>query len=345
MWKFWSPAIGVEHRATREVAGLFDFTSFSKMEVTGQGALRTLQGITDNDLDKAVGSITYTSMLNTGGGIECDLTVTRLGPERFLLITGAAFGTHDRAWIRRHLPRDGSVELRDVTGSFACIGLLGPRARDILRQVTDDNVSNDTFPYLTARLITVGHVPVTALRVTYVGELGWELYAPIEMGLAVWDALWEAGRPLSLVPVGYRAVDSLRLEKGYRYWSADITPEYTPYEAGLGFAVKLNKGRFLGREALLRQRETGLRRRLCCLVLEDARAVAATDEPVYDGKRVVGLVTSGGYGYTVQRSIAYLPIELAQPGTSLTVIVDAVPVSAQVAPEPLFDPHQERIKA
>ena len=347
MRKFWSSAIGVEHRATREAAGLFDFTSFSKMEVAGRGALRLLQCITDNDLDRPVGTITYTSMLNVRGGIECDLTVTRLADERFQIITGAAFGTHDMAWIRRHLSDDGSVLLRDLTGTLACIGLWGPRAREILRQVTDSDVSNKAFPYMTAHEITVGQVPVTALRVTYVGELGWELYAPIEMGLGVWDALWEAGRPFGLRPVGYRAVDTLRLEKGYRYWSADITPETTPYEAGLGFAVKLQKGKFLGREALERQRREGVRRRLCCLILDDPNAVAAMDEPVYDEEGVVGLVTSGGYGYAVRRSIAYvyLPLDLAEPGTRLTVIVDAARVPARVVPEPLFDPRHERVRA
>ena len=347
MRRFWSPAIGVEHLATREAAGLFDFTSFSKIEVTGRGALRLLQFITDNDVDKPVGTVTYTSMLNARGGIECDLTISRLTNERFMIITGAAFGTHDMAWIRRHLPADGSVQLRDVTGALTCIGLWGPRARDILQQVTDEDVSNGAFPYLTAREITVGQVAVTALRVTYVGELGWELYAPIETGLGVWDPLWEAGRPFGLTPVGYRAVDSLRLEKGYRYWSAEITAETTPYEAGLGFAVKLQKGEFLGREALERQRREVPRRRLCCLVLDDSNAVAAMDEPVYDGDRVVGLVTSGGYGYSVRRSIAYayLPCDLAEPGTRLTVVVDAARIPAQVVREPLFDPRHERVRA
>lgn len=347
MRRFWSPAIGVEHRATREAAGLFDFTSFSKMEVAGSGALRALQYMTGNDLDRPVGAVTYTSLLNERGGIECDLTVTRLGVDRFLVITGAAFGTHDMAWIRRHLPDDGSAQIRDLTGALACIGLWGPRARTILRHVTDEDVSNDAFPYLTAREITVGQVPVTALRVTYVGELGWELYAPIEMGLGVWDAVWEAGRPHGLVSVGYRAVDALRLEKGYRYWSADITPDYTPFEAGLNFAVKLAKGEFLGRPALLRQRDEGLRRRLCCLVLEDPSAVAAMDEPVFHDGRMVGLVTSGGYGYTVRRSIAYayLPVDLAEPGVSLTITVDAEPVGAEVVREPLFDPKNERVRA
>lgn len=346
MRRFWSPAIGVEHRATREAAGLFDFTSFSKMEVTGPGALRALQDMTDNDMDRPVGTVTYTSLLNERGGIECDLTMSRLGGDRFLVITGAAFGTHDLAWIRRHLPNDGSAQIRDLTGTLACVGLWGPRARTILQQVTDADISNEAFPYLTAREITIGQVPVTALRVTYVGELGWELYAPIEMGRGVWDAVWEAGRPHGLVPVGYRAVDSLRLEKGYRYWSADITPDYTPYEAGLSFAVKLGKGEFRGRPALLRQRGEGIRRRLCCLALEDPAAIAIMDEPVFHDGQMAGLVTSGGYGYTVRRSIAYayLPADLAEPGVRLTVTVDSDPVRAQVVPEPLYDPRNERVR-
>lgn len=347
MRRCWSPAIGVEHRSTREAAGLFDFTSFSKIEVTGPGALRALQYMTDNDMDRPVGSITYTSLLNERGGIECDLTVTRRGVDRFFIITGAAFGTHDMSWIRRHLPDDGSAQVRDLTGTLACIGLWGPQARTILRGATDDDISNDAFPYLTAREIVVGQVPVVALRVTYVGELGWELYAPIEMGRGVWDAVWEAGRPHGLVPVGYRAVDSLRLEKGYRYWSTDITPDYTPFEAGLNFAVKLAKGEFLGRPALLRQRDSGIRRRLCCLVLEDRNAAAAMDEPVFHDGRIVGLVTSGGYGFTVRQSIAYayLPADLAEPGVSLTITVDSEPVGAEVVREPLYDPRNDRVRA
>ncbi|MGH2405658.1 MAG: GcvT family protein, partial [bacterium] len=238
----WSPAIVVEHRAVREAAGLFDFTSFSKFELDGPEALRALQWLTDNQMDKPPGSVTYTQMLNARGGIECDLTVTRLGPERFMIITGSTFGVHDLDWMRRHLPSDSSAVLRDVTSDLCCIGLWGPKARDILRAVCRDDVSNQAFPYMTCRDITAAGTRVRAQRVTYVGELGWELYVPIEGGLAVWDALWEAGQPMGLRPVGYRAVDSLRLEKGYRYWSTDITPEYTPYESGQGFCVKLDKG-------------------------------------------------------------------------------------------------------
>ncbi len=341
-----SPAIEAEHRATREWSGLFDETSFSKLEVSGPGALALLQRITDNEMDKPVGSVTYTQMLNEGGGIECDLTVTRLGPDRFLLITGTAFGPHDLAWIRSHLPSDGSVSTEDVTDRYATIGLWGPRARAILALATRDDVSNEGFPYLTARRIAVGGATVLALRVTYVGELGWEMYVPMDQGLRVWDALWEAGRKFGLAAAGYRAIDSLRLEKGYRYWSAEVTPEYTPWEAGLGFCVKLDKGEFIGRQALIAQRERGLERRLVCLTLADPVAVALGGEPILHQDRTVGRVTSGGYGYTIGKSIAYgyVPAPLAAVGTALAVEVFGEVIPALVSREPLYDPKGEKIK-
>jgi len=343
----WSSAIPAEHVATRTAAGIFDFSSFSKFEVQGPGALGILQWLTDNDLDKPVGAVTYTQMLNPRGGVECDLTITRLAPDRFFSVTGSAFGVHDLAWVRRHLPTDGSVAARDVTTELACIGLWGPRARDILQDVTDDDVSNGAFAYMSCREIGVAGVPVRALRVTYVGELGWELYVPIAGGLAVWDAIWEAGAPHGLRPVGYRAVDSLRLEKGYRYWSADVTPDYTPYEAGQGFCVKADRKDFQGREALLRQREEGLSRKLCCLILSDNTAHPLGNEPVTTDGRVRSRVTSGGIGYTVRESIAYayLPMELAAHGTEVKVELDGRSIAARVEREPRFDPTNSRIKA
>jgi len=343
----WSPAIAVEHAATREAAGIFDFTSFGKYEMEGPGALRLLQWLTDNEMDKPPGAVTYTQMLNPHGGVECDLTITRLGPERFALITGSAFGVHDLSWIRRSCPRDGTVQIREVTEEWACIGLWGPWAREILRAVTDDDVSRAAFPYMSCRTIRIADVPVRAQRVTYVGELGWELYVPADGGLTVWDALWEAGRPHGLRPVGYRAVDSLRLEKGYRYWSTDVTPERTPYEAGLGFCVKLDKGDFQGREVLLRQRAEGVTRKLCCLRLTDGTAVAVGNEPVSHEGKVVSQVTSGGYGYTVRESIAYayLPVSLASLGSRVGIDVDGREVPATVEREPRYDPTHARIRA
>lgn len=346
--RYWSPAIEAEHVATRERAGLFDETSFAKFEVVGPGALALLQRLTGNDVDKPAGSVTYTSMLNHRGGIECDFTVTRLGSDRFRIVTGSAFGTHDRGWIAKHLPQDGSVHLTDVTGAYACVGLFGPRARDVLAAATSDaELSNAAFPYMTAREIAVGRVPVLAVRVTYVGELGWEIYAPMEYGLELWDTLWEAGRPHGVVAAGYRAIDSLRLEKGYRYWSADITPDDTPYEAGLGFAVRLNKGEFIGRDVLVRQKAEGIRRKLCCLTLADPRAIALGGEPVRAEDRIVGRVTSGGFGYSLGLSIAdaYLPVELATPGTKVAVEVFGDWIDGLVAAEPLWDPKGERVRA
>src|SRR5919197_1425551 len=248
----------------------------------------------------------------------------------------------DSAWIRSHAPEDGSVSVEDVTSKLACLGLWGPRAREILQPLTTTPLD---FPYMRARELAVGPVPCTALRVTYVGELGWELYCPMEVALRLWDELWAAGREHGLVAGGYRAIDSLRLEKGYRVWGADVTPDETPYEAGLGFAVKLDKGDFVGRDALLAAPEP--ERRLCCLVLADPRSVALGSEPVRVEGAIVGRVTSGGYGYTVERSIAYayLPAAAAEVGTAVEVEIFGEWVAGEVAREPLFDPKGERIRA
>jgi 4-methylaminobutanoate oxidase (formaldehyde-forming) len=340
--RHWSPAIGAEHTACRERAALFDESSFAKLEIEGPGAAALLERLCDNRVARDVGQVTYTQMLNRRGGIECDFTVARLGEERFSIVTGTAFGNHDREWIRRHVEDGTGVAVRDVTSQWACIGLWGPRARDILQPLTTQDLSNDAFPYMSVRETTVGHVPVRALRVTYVGELGWELYCPTEYGLALWRTVWDAGREHGLAAGGYRAIDSLRLEKGYRVWGADITPDETPYEAGLGFCVKLDK-EFVGRDTVERDPE----RSLCCLVLEDPRSVALGNEPVRSGGEVLGRITSGGYGYTVGRSIAYayLPPAQAKPGTAVEVEVFGTWVGGEVASEPLLDPAGERVRA
>jgi 4-methylaminobutanoate oxidase (formaldehyde-forming) len=343
--KLWSPAIGAEHRACREAAALFDETSFAKIEVSGAGAADFLERLCANRVAREVGRVTYTQMLNARGGIECDFTVARLAEDRFRIVTGTAFGRHDLAWIRQHAPGDGSVHVADVTSAYACLGLWGPLARELLQPLTTADLSNDAFPYMRARELAVGPVPCLALRVTYVGELGWELYCPVEYGLRLWDTVWEAGRPHGLVAGGYKAIDSLRLEKGYRVWGADITPEETPLAAGLGFAVALDKGEFLGRGALVGAPEPA--ERLCCVTLDDPRAVALGSEPVRAGGEAVGRVTSGGYGYTVGRSIAYayLPAGLASPGTAVEVEIFGDWVGGTVAEEPLFDPAGERVRA
>ena len=341
--KLWSPAIGAEHLACRERAALFDESSFAKLDVTGEGAAEFLERLCANRVARDVGRVTYTQMLNARGGIECDFTVTRLAEDRFRIVTGTAFGQHDLAWLRQHAPDDGSVHVADVTSQYACLGLWGPQARAILQPLTRADLGNDAFPYMSARELAVGTVPCLAVRVTYVGELGWEFYCPAEYGLALWDVLWEAGRAHGLLAGGYKAIDSLRLEKGYRVWGADITPEDTPYEAGLGFAVRDDKD-FVGREALAAAREP--ERRLRCLVLSDPHSIALGSEPVRVGGELVGRVTSGGYGYTVGSSIAYayLPAE-HDVGTDVEVEIFGRWVDGAVAGEPLFDPAGERIRA
>jgi glycine cleavage system aminomethyltransferase T/glycine/D-amino acid oxidase-like deaminating enzyme len=344
----WSPAIGAEALATRQAAALFDESSFAKIEIEGPGALAFLQRLCANDIDKPVGSVTYTSMLNQHGGIECDFTVTRRDEGRFLIVTGTAFGNHDLGWMQRHLPDDGSVRLRDATSALACFGIWGPKTRDILQPLTADDLSNDAFPYMSARMITLGTLVLLALRVTYVGELGWELYIPSEYGRSLWRTLWEAGRPHGLLAGGYRAIDALRLEKGYRAWSSDITPEETPYEAGLGFAVKLDKGvDFIGREALLAAKGPGRRKVLRCLALDDPRSVALGNEPVRVEGQIVGRVTSGGYGFAVEKSIAfaYLPPDRAAIGTRGDIEVFGEWIGFEIAREPLWDPEGRRIRS
>jgi glycine cleavage system aminomethyltransferase T/glycine/D-amino acid oxidase-like deaminating enzyme len=337
--RLWSPAIGAEHIGCREGAALFDETSFAKIEVSGAGAADFLEYLCANRVARDVGAITYTQMLNAHGGIECDFTVTRLAETRFRIVTGTAFGQHDLAWIRQHAPDDVSVD--DVTSSYACLGLWGPNARAILQPLTTTALD---FPYMRAAELSVGRVPCLALRVTYVGELGWELYCPTEFGLALWDAIWQSGREHGLVAGGYKAIDSLRLEKGYRVWGADISPDDTPYEAGLGFAVRPAKGDFLGREALVAKPPP--ERLLRCLTLADPRLVALGSEPVFVDGRAVGRVTSGGYGYTVEQSIAYayLPAESSESGQAVEVEIFGERVAGEVAAEPLYDPPGDRIR-
>jgi sarcosine dehydrogenase len=350
-WGWGRPAfferVREEHRAVRERAGLLDMTSFGKLELRGPGALALLQRLCDNDVGKPPGSVVYTQFLNARGGIEADLTVIRLGEDHFRVVTGSGFVPGDLGWIRMHLPRDGSVRVREVTDELAVVGLWGPAARQVLEATTRDDVSNAAFPYMSARAIRIATADVWAQRVTYVGELGWELYARVADAGAVWDALLAAGRPAGLVPVGYKALESLRLEKGYRYWSADITPSDNPYEAGLGFCVRLGKGDFIGRAALARVKAEGVTRRLATVTIDPAATIYGGEAVWRDG-RVLGRLRSGGYAYTVGRNVGfvYVPAELAQAvGTPLEVEVFGERVSAEVAPDVLYDPQGARIRA
>jgi 4-methylaminobutanoate oxidase (formaldehyde-forming) len=341
----WSPAIAGEVAATASAAGLFDQSSFAKLDVRGRGALGLLQHLCANDVDRPVGRMTYTQLLNAHGGIEADLTVTRLGPAHFRLVTSTASGVRDADWLRKHaLSMDADVLVDDVTGAYGCLCLWGPRARDILQPLTDTPLSAADFKFMRAVSLFVGPVPTLAQRVTFVGELGWELYAPTEYVLTLWDLLQEAGAPHGLRPAGYRAIDAMRLEKGYRVWGTDLTTDTTPFEAGLASFVHLEKP-FLGREALLTERDAGPPGRLLrCLVLDDPATVCLGSEPVRINGVPAGRVTSGGFGYRVGASIAYayLPADVPN-GTPVEVGVFDRWVPAVVRQDPLFDPKMQHV--
>ena len=345
--RYWSPIQGAEHLAAREAAVLFDLTPFTKIDVDGPDALPFLQRLCANQIDQPVGKVIYTAMLNERGGIECDLTVTRLGPDHFLVLTGGAVGMHDLTWIRRHIHPDDGMRITDVTSMHCALGLWGPRSREVLSRVSDDDLSNRGFPYFTAKRITIDTIPVLALRVSYIGELGWELYAHAEYGLRLWDVLWEAGRSMDIIPLGVGAFDSLRLEKGYRLWGSDIQPECDPFEAGIGFAVKLEKGDFLGRKALTQRNEQRRTRRLCCMTLDEPATVVMGKEPILDREQVVGYVTSANYGYTVGSGIVYgyLPTSHAAVGQKVAIQYFGRRLPATVSREPLYDPKGLRLKS
>lgn len=339
--------VGEEHRAVRERVGLFDMTSFGKIDIRGPGALPLLQRVSDNNLDVPARKVVYTQFLNTHGGVLADLTITRLASDHFRVVTGSAFIGHDLGWIQmQQQPEDGTVEIREVTEDFACFGLWGPRARDLLAAVSDSDVSNGAFPYMSARTIQVRGFDLLAQRVTYVGELGWELYIPRARAQPVWDALFAAGQPLGLATGGYKALDSLRLEKGYRYYGMDVTPLENPYEAGLGFCVKLAKGDFVGREALVRVKQAGTSRRLCTVCVGgESYLPLYGGEAVSTDRQIVGRLRSAGYGFTLRRNIAYtyLPLELGQPGRKIHVEVFGEQVAGEVMPDVLYDPMGEHL--
>ena len=341
--RYWSPIVGAEARATRAAAALYDMTPLKRVEVSGLGALTFLQRLTTGEMNKAVGAVTYTLLLDERGGIRSDITVARLGDQRFQV---GCNGPLDVDWLEHHRPADGSVHLTDLTSATCCLGLWGPRAREVLGRITGDDVSNDGLRFFRAKRIDVAEVPVTALRLSYVGELGWELYAPTEYGLRLWDLLWAAGQPSGLVAGGRGAFNALRVEKGYRSWGTDMWAEHNPYEAGLGFAVRMDSGDFVGREALLRA-GTQPTRRLTCLVLDDPSKLVLGKEPVLAGGRVVGFVTSATQGYSVGQSIAYawLPTSVADGGAMLEIEYFGQRYPARVAADPLFDPQMQRMRA
>jgi glycine cleavage system aminomethyltransferase T/glycine/D-amino acid oxidase-like deaminating enzyme len=340
--RFWSPVVGAEAQATRETVAMYDMTALKRLEVSGRGAAAFLERLCTGKVDKSVGSVTYTLLLDRDGGIRSDITVARLASDLFQV---GANGNLDLDWFTRHLPPDGSVAVRDITAGTCCVGLWGPLAREMLQPLTDADFSDGGLKYFRAKRAYIGSVPVTAIRLSYVGELGWELYTTADLGLKLWDTLWQAARPLGGIAAGRGAFNSLRLEKGYRSFGTDMTYEHDPYEAGVGFAVKLDKGDFIGKAALER-RKADVRRKLTCLTIDDPRAVVLGKEPVYDGDRPVGYVTSAAYGHTIGKGIAYawLPAKLATTGRALRIGYFDQRVEAVVAEEPLFDPTMSRLR-
>ncbi|PZQ19224.1 MAG: FAD-dependent oxidoreductase [Ancylobacter novellus] len=349
----WTAAIAREHVACRERVALFDQTSFAKFLLVGRDAERALGWICANDVAKPVGSLIYTQMLNARGGIECDLTVARLAEDRYYVVTGTGFATHDFDWIARNIPADCDAHLVDVTSSRAVLSLFGPRARDVLAAVSSDDLSNAAFPFGTCRRITIAGAPTLALRVTYVGELGWELHVPTEFAATVYEALMAAGEPHGLALAGYRAIETLRLEKGYRAWGAEIGPDHTPQMAGLGWSVKLKSNApFLGREALVEKASKPLPRLLAGFTVDDPDVILLGRETILrDGERV-GWLASGGFGHTIGKPVGYGYVRRAEGVDAAFVTsgayeldVAGVRVPATPSLKPFYDPASARPKS
>jgi len=336
-----------EVKAVRERAGLLDLTGFSKFEVSGSGAEAFLDRLVANRLPKKVGRIQLCHVCTPKGGVACEWTITRLGEQAFYIISAAAAERHDFDVLAKNLPADGSVQLRDVTLERGVLVVAGPRARDVMAKLTDADLSNTAFPWLSAQEITVGLAPVRALRVNFVGELGWELHHPLAYQLHLWDSIMDAGKEFDIRPFGIRAMDSLRVEKSYRYWRVDLSTEYSPLESGMGRFVQLNKGEFIGREALLRQQQKGLPWNFVTLAVQVKDSDPWGNEPIYVGDKMVGRATSGAYGYTLGKSLAvgYVRPDYAAPGTKLEMVLLGERYPAEVVAESPWDPENARLRA
>ncbi len=344
----WFERVGAEHRAVRERAGLIDLSSFGKLEVSGRGALALIQYVAANDVDRPVGSVVYTPFLDTRAGFVADVTITRLEEDMFRVVTGAGYAPADLGWLHASVrPSDEPVTLRDASDETACLGLWGPLARDVLAAASPDDVSDAALPLRTARWIRVGGARVLAVRISYAGELGWEMYVDRGSAVQAWDALVDAGRPHALEMVGYRAVDALRMEKGYRYYGTDLTMSDTPVEAGMLPFTRVDKGEFIGRDALLERRRADPTVRLRTVVIgdDDAWCPVYGGEAIRLGGEVVGRLRSTAYGHTLRRTIGYgyLPHNLV-PGDRVEVDVFASRVPATVMADALHDPRGLRMR-
>ena len=362
--RWWSPVINAEHLAMRDGCGLVDLSAFAVLDITGPGALATMQSLAVAQLDVPPGRVVYTSLLDEKGGFKADLTVMRLGASHFRVVTGGATGMAEKKWFTDHLPADGTAALADLTSAWTTLGLWGPRAREIMQAISDDDFSHPGFPFGTCREVEAAGITVLASRISYVGELGWELYAPMEQGATLWDALWEAGQPAGLVPVGIGVyVTTGRLEKGYRAYGNELTPDYNLAEAGM-MRPRVKEHPFVGKDAYLAQRETPPVAVLCTLTVDDHRSasgelrymlggepiLSASGEPLIDARDRPSYVTSAGSGPSTGKHLlmAYLPAGQAQPGARLSVeyFGERYPVTVAVAgATPLFDPQNERIRS
>ncbi len=345
--KHWSSAVRAEHLATRERAGLFDESSFSKIQIRGRESAEFLNYVCANDVVRGVGRTVYTQALNSRAGIESDYTVTQIGESEFLIVTGTAFAVHDMNWLEKIArEKEFEVTIVDISSSLACFGIWGPRSREILQQLTQYDMSQKSFPFMHSREIVLSGVPIRATRITYVGELGWELYVPVESGEELWVEIIQAGKEFGLEVCGYRAIESLRLEKGYRAWGVEISTETNPYEAGLDFAVSMKKESFFGRDAYLIAK-TKHSRSLVPILFDDIRWVPLGNEPISRDGKIIGRVKSGGQGFSINKAIAYafIPVEDAQVGTEVDVEFFGQWITGVVSSEPIFDPTNARIKA
>ena len=341
----WFPAVAAECDAVRNRVGLLDLPGFAKFELRGPGAAAWLEGMIAGALPK-VGRISLSYFCSAQGGILCEMTLTRLAEDHFWLITASAAEWHDWQWLEEHLPRDGGLTLANLTGRYGTLVLAGPRARDVLAQVTDAGLTNADFPWLSCQTITVGYTQLLAMRVNYVGELGWELHIPVESMVAVYEALWTAGAAHGMADFGLYAMDSMRLEKCYRSWKVDMTTEYSPLTASLDRFVRLDKPAFIGREALLKEKQEGSRERFVPLLVDSPDVDTPACAAVFHAGQEVGLVTSGGYGHAIQSSIAlaYVRSDLAVEGQKLEVEIFGKRCPATVAREPLYDPNNEKLR-
>ena len=335
--------VGAEHKAAREGVVMIDMSSFTKFEISGLGACSFLQYIATANVDKEVGGAAYTQLCNTKGGIEADVTIIRRAKDTFWLITGSGFPVRDRGWIEDNMREGDNVTLRDITSGYGVINLAGPLSRDVLQKVCDDDVSNEGFAFGTAKDIRIGYAPVTAYRVTYLGELGWELYIPSEYTGFVFDTLQEAGQPEGITNMGYQAVDSLRLEKKYLAWGSDITPDYNPFEAGLQFLIDWDKGDFIGRAALAKIKQDGARQKMVCFALQNPLPLFGGEAILVDGK-AIGQTTSGNYGYTVGKSLAigYLPTEYLD-SNDFAIEAFGQTSAASLVKGSAYDPKREKV--